>query len=46
MDTDSDADPTDQPQHDCPAEEGELSDHNQDTTAGDLDQAISEEQTF
>ena len=46
IDTDSDAYLTDQPQHACPVEEGELSDHDQDTTAADLDHALSKEKTY
>ena len=30
----------------CPIEEGEVSDHEQDTTTVELDQALSEEQTY
>ena len=43
MDTDMDAEPTDQPYTTGPAEEGELSDLEQDLTTTDVDQASSEE---
>ena len=43
MDTDSDADPTDRPQHVRPAEEEELLDCDLEPNTADLDQAFSEE---
>ena len=45
-DTDSDANLTDRPLSVCPAEEGELSDLEQDLTPANIDKALSEEQTY
>ena len=46
MDTDLNVNPTDRPHTVCPAEEMELSDLDQDSTSADIDQALSEEQTY
>ena len=46
MDTDSYSDMSDRPAVDIFVEEGELSDQDQDVTAIDLGQTLSEEQTY
>ena len=46
MDTDSNVNPADRPHTVYPAEEMELSDLDQGPTSADIDQALSEEQTF
>ena len=46
MDTHTDEELADRPQVACHIEEGEGSDQDQDTTTADLDQALSEEQTY
>ena len=46
MDTDSNVNPTDRPHTVCPAEEMELPDLDQGLTSADIDQALSEEQTY
>ena len=46
MDIDSNVNPTDRPHTVCPAEEMELSDLDQGPTSADIDQALSEEQTY
>ena len=46
MDIESDGKSADRPQLACPIEEREVSDCEQDTTTADLEQALSEEQTY
>ena len=46
MDTDSNVKPADQPHTVCPAEEIELSDLDQGPTSANIDQALSEEETY
>ena len=46
MDTDTNDNPTDQPQFACPIEKGEVSDRDEDTATVDLDEPHEEEQIY